>query len=196
MYFLGSSHSAMIHPLSIWKETAKNVFSNIKEDQRRGVYDKVVIDCAFKEDLRLRKKYPDGNGGCEGFYPSLTTNGMCYTFNGKATSELWQSSEISTTFANLFSSQSQSNRTFGGQRSVQGNSHLIQALLFYLPDCILLNQQNQIRKDFFARFPLSKLLDSKMQKLTKNENIFFCLFQIYAFVYNSKLSDVIKKLSI
>ena len=110
----------MKHPLSIWKETAKKVFTTIKKDQRRGVYDKIIIDCAFREDLRLRKKLPDANEGCEGFNPSITTNGMCYTFNGKETSELWQSSEMINTFTNLFPSQSKNNKTFGGRRTVQG----------------------------------------------------------------------------
>lgn len=138
MYLLGSFYSAMKHSLSTWKETAKNVFGIIKEDQKRGVYDKVIMDCAFKEDLRLRKIYANGNGGCKGFHPSLTTNGMCYTFNGKETSELWQPSEMFTTFANLFPASSQANRTFGGQRIVQGNSY--SRITKYIFNKNLLNQ--------------------------------------------------------
>ena len=89
---LGSFHTASKHPLTVWGETAKKYFNLIKNDdfvKRRGVYDKMIIDCAFREDLR-RRRSPDPNGGCEGFQPSLTTNGMCHTFNGKKTSELWK----------------------------------------------------------------------------------------------------------
>ena len=111
----------MPNSLPVWRQTAKNLFTSIKEDKGTGIMDKVIIDCAFKEDLQLRKKYPEGHGGCNGFHPSLTTNGMCYTFNGKETSELWQSSEIFTTFANLFTLKHKSNNTFGGTGTVQGN---------------------------------------------------------------------------
>ena len=79
----------------------------------------MIIDCAFRENLR-RKKFPDSIGGCEDFHPSLTTNGMCYTFNGKDTSDLWKSSEMIKTFSSLFPSRSKSDKTFGGSRSVQG----------------------------------------------------------------------------
>ena len=108
----------------MWKETAKNVFGHIKEDQRRGIYDKVVIDCAFRENLNLKKR-PDPDGGCDGFSPSLTTNGMCYTFNGKKASELWRHSEMINTFSNHFPSHSDSKKTYGGSRAVQGNTNPI-----------------------------------------------------------------------
>ena len=113
----------MKSPQPMWSDTAKEVFSHTKGDDfvnRRGVYDKIIIDCAFRENL-LRKKLPDSNGGCEGFHPSLTTNGICYTFNGKETSELWKPSDIINTFTNLFPSHSRNDKTFGGSRTVQGN---------------------------------------------------------------------------
>ena len=122
MYVLGSFHTASKYPLTIWADTAKKYFNNIKDNdfvKRSGFYDKMVIECAFKEDLR-RRKFPDLIGGCEGFQPSLTTNGMCYTFNGQKPSELWKSSEMITTFANLFPSNSKDNKTWGGRRTVQG----------------------------------------------------------------------------
>ena len=119
----GSFHTASKHTLPIWAQTAKLAFSHTKEEkfvERRGVYDKSIIDCSFREDLR-KKKDLDDNGGCEGFHPSLTTNGLCYTFNGKKPSDLWKSSEMITTFTNLFPPHSsRNNKTFGGSRTVQG----------------------------------------------------------------------------
>ena len=100
------------------------MFSNVEEDQfvqSKGIFDKLIIDCAFREDISL-KKYPDVTGGCEGFYPTLTTNGMCYTFNGKSSLELWQSSKMINTFSTLFPSNPKNNKTFGGKRTVQGIS--------------------------------------------------------------------------
>ena len=90
--------------LPIWKETAEKSFNFINADdivKRRGTYDKIIIDCAFRQELR-RKGIPDHDGGCDGFHPSLTTNGICYTFNGKRTSDIWQSSEMITTFSKNF----------------------------------------------------------------------------------------------
>ena len=113
----------MKSPQPIWSDTAKKVFNHTKGDdfvKRGGAYDKIIIDCTFRENL-MRRKLPDSNGGCEGFHPSLTTNGICYTFNGKETSELWKPSEIITTFTDLFPSNSTNDKTFGGSRTVQGN---------------------------------------------------------------------------
>ena len=109
--------------MPIWSKAAKKVFNHTKESafvQRKGIYDKIIIDCAFRESL-LRKKGPSPNGGCEGFQPSITTNGMCHTFNGKPSSNLWKSSEMITTFTNLFPQHNKTNKTFGGSGSVQGN---------------------------------------------------------------------------
>ena len=88
----------------------------------------MIIDCAFRENLR-RKKLPDVDQGCEGFQPSLTTNGMCYTFNGKENDELWKSSLLTSTFKNLFPLMSENNKTFGGERTAQGNFNYEHRLL-------------------------------------------------------------------
>ena len=79
----------------------------------------MIIDCAFREDLR-KKKLSENATGCDDFKVSLTTNGMCYTFNGKGTSELWKSSEVTNTFTNFFTIPSNHEKTFGGSRTVQG----------------------------------------------------------------------------
>ena len=69
MLFSGTFHTALNNPLPIWSETAHKVFTYVKGGQfvqKKGIYDKVIIDCAFREDLS-RKKLPDSKGGCEGF---------------------------------------------------------------------------------------------------------------------------------
>ena len=100
--------------------TANKIFSLVEDEQfvqTKGLYDKLIIDCAFKEDISL-KRQPDC--GCKGFHPTLTTNGMCYTFNGKPTSELWQPSKMINSFSTLFPSHPTNNKTFGGPRTAQG----------------------------------------------------------------------------
>ena len=123
LWFIGSFHTASKHSLSIWHDIAKLVFNQTEDEdfvKHKGVYNKLVIDCAFRENLQ-RKKQPTDDGGCDGFEPSITTNGMCYTFNGQHSSEIWKASNMITTFSHLFPSQNNSNKLFGGSRTVQGN---------------------------------------------------------------------------
>ena len=118
--------------LPIWRETAEKLFSHTKEADfvKRGEnFDKIITDCAFRENLR--RKVPDSSGGCEDFSTTLTTNGICYTFNGKEASELWKPSEMITTFTNIFPPHSRYDKTFGGSRTVQGKL-----------DCSVLQKQN------------------------------------------------------
>ena len=124
-YFLGSIHTAAQNSLPIWHDIAKVAFNQTMEDEflrNRGVYDKSIIDCAFKENLK-RKKEPSFHGGCPDFQPSLTTNGMCYTFNGKHSSELWKDSKMMTAFGKNFPSETKNEKDFGyfgGTRTTQG----------------------------------------------------------------------------
>ena len=131
-----------MHTTPIWAQTAKLAFNLTKgEDfvKKAGAYDKLIINCGFREDLRKMKFHDSHGGGCEGFYPSLTSNGMCYTFNGMKTSDLWRPSDIITTFSNLFPSNSESHKNFGGSRSVQGSkktNHNIQfSTIAYVRSC-------------------------------------------------------------
>ena len=98
----------------------------------RGTYDKLIIDCAFKKSLQ-RNKQPS-NGGCDIFEPSITTNGLCYTFNGQRSSEIWKPSKMMTAFSHLFQSGAKSKNKFGGTRTVQGKKHNIQLLLTFLSE--------------------------------------------------------------
>ena len=123
VFFSGSFHSASKNTFPIWAKTAKLAFSNSKEEEfvrKQGHYDKSIIDCAFRADI-MKRNDPNGYGGCHEFQPSLTTNGMCYTFNGKKTSEIWKPSRMTTTFEELFPSQSMNDKKFGGSRTTQGN---------------------------------------------------------------------------
>ena len=118
--FSGTFPTALKHSLPVWNLTAYKIFGHgekDKFDQTKSLYDKLIIDCAFREDISLRGQ-PDG--GCEGFYPTLTTNGMCYTFNGQPTYELWKPSKMINSFSTLFPLHPRNNKTFGGSRIVQG----------------------------------------------------------------------------
>ena len=109
------------------------MFNQTKKEEfveQRGMYDKMIVDCAFKENLQ-RKKRPS-SGGCNDFVPSITTNGLCYTFNGQTSSEIWKPSKLMTTFSHLFPSEVKNKKKFGGTRTVQGKKQNIQLILTFL----------------------------------------------------------------
>ena len=86
--------------------------------ERRQLYDKMIIDCAFKQDLKRRIE-PNLKGGCDEFYFSLTTNGLCYTFNGKNQRDLWEPSEALDVLMENYP-QGEADKNFGGSGAVQG----------------------------------------------------------------------------
>ena len=56
---------------------------------------------AFKRDI-YKKQQNVYDGGSELFTPTLTTNGLCYSFNGQNYSGIWKESEVTNTFNELF----------------------------------------------------------------------------------------------
>ena len=100
----GSFKTASEQTLPIWKKVANNLFdaTHTSNDlSRKGQYDKVIMQCGFREDVS-KKKHFNLKGGCDSFHPTLTTNGMCYSFNSENVSNTWKSSNITNTFSNMF----------------------------------------------------------------------------------------------
>ena len=94
----GSFTTALKGTQPIWYETAKAVF-NITKNQEfvetYGLYDKVIMDCSFQEDLTKKIfKNSESQGGCHYFNQSLTNNGLCYSFNALKPSSLWKPSKL------------------------------------------------------------------------------------------------------
>ena len=57
----------------------------------------------FKQNiLRKHRDDYDTDGGSELFTTTLTTNGLCYSFNGEKYSDVWKESEVTNTFNELF----------------------------------------------------------------------------------------------
>ena len=56
---------------------------------------------AFKQNI-LKKQHDDYNGESVLFTPTLTTNGLCYSFNSENYSGVWKESEVTNTFKELF----------------------------------------------------------------------------------------------
>ena len=107
-----------------WGKTAKAVFQDTADDPNEttnGLYDKLIVDCSFRKDLK-KKKFSQNNsdGGCEGFKPTLTTNGLCYTFNGQRPSEIWKPTRVIDEFTNIFPSTHFRQHRFGGNAMADG----------------------------------------------------------------------------
>ena len=66
-------------------------------------YDKLIMACTFKETLMTYRA--DFESGCPSSSYSLTSNGLCHTFNGIEASNLlkpeWKHTEIITAFKKM-----------------------------------------------------------------------------------------------
>ena len=86
------------HNQRIWESAANKVFKHTirgKFQDKYEIYDKLVVKCSFKEKLGENfDQKTESFGGCTHFNPSLTSNGLCYTFNGLQPSSIWQPSRI------------------------------------------------------------------------------------------------------
>ena len=82
----------------IWSDIAKNEFPKDTVSEKVVSYnDKLVQACAFQEPLE-----PVSVHECGDFQYSLTSNGMCYSYNGMDTSKLWQDGKITKVFTETF----------------------------------------------------------------------------------------------
>ena len=99
----GSFLTASKEAMPTWGQVADESFNQTRNklsSSKVGVYDKLVMQYAFKQDI-LKKTY-DNDGGSELFTPTLTTNGLCYSFNSQNYSGVWKASNITNAFTNLF----------------------------------------------------------------------------------------------
>ena len=101
----GSVLMASKETMPIWGQVADESFNQTRSEDSSsnvGQYDKLVMQYAFKQNI-LKKHHDDYNGeSSELFTPTLTTNGLCYSFNGENYSSVWKESEVTNTFNELF----------------------------------------------------------------------------------------------
>ena len=80
------------------------------------------MQCAFNKDLS-KVSTDTVSESCNQFRPSITSNGMCYTFNGESTTNIWRPSKVIDTFNCIFPHDDSQNFHFGGYGAIQGNIH-------------------------------------------------------------------------
>ena len=126
-----------------WFRTANKTFSedyiyfydynsndNLDNADDDVYYDKLIMACTFKETLMTYRA--DFESGCPSSGYSLTSNGLCHTFNGIEASNLlkpkWKYTEIITAFKNIFEEFQTPKMTFRGIGDSEGNL-LIKSLI-------------------------------------------------------------------
>ena len=119
----GSYPTALTKSSDVWSETAKDIFDQTLKPsliEKIGLYDKVIMDCSFKEKLMKRASAATTlSGGCKYFERTLTSNGFCYSFNGLGPSNIWRNSTVVQAFDETFST-TYSSYDFGGTGSNEG----------------------------------------------------------------------------
>ena len=79
---------------SVWQRSAEKIFGDTLDNRivnSNGLFDKLLLDCSFKGKFMTAGKPLDGN--CDMFQQSLTSNGLCLSFNTNSTpSSIWSNS--------------------------------------------------------------------------------------------------------
>ena len=104
---------------SYWSDLGTKVFSETNSKayvKENGYYDRLIMDCVFKGPLASHE--PNLREGCGEFYNKLTSNGLCQSFNGIETAQIWKEnrrqSEILQTFSRVFGESQQNPEQFRG----------------------------------------------------------------------------------
>ena len=103
------------------RETGKKVFKETESDdyvKKNTIYDKLIMDCAFKTPLMTKKT--NAISGCGEFSQSLTNNGICHSFNGMNPLKLWRDAEIVQAFNKVFESYQTKPHMFRGSGASEG----------------------------------------------------------------------------
>ena len=117
--FLIATHGSFLttdkQPPSVWTKVAEAIFNETTHTpgmSKKSTYNKLIMKCAFKESIG-REKNIHLDGACEGFHPTITTNGFCYSFGGPKISHIWKPSNITNAFDNTFTWDNHQEMFFG-----------------------------------------------------------------------------------
>ena len=88
----------------VWTKVAKAIFNDTTHTSgmmKKSMYNQLIMKCSFKESIGQEKNI-HLDGACEGFHPTITTNGFCYSFGGPKISNVWKPSNVTDAFDNTF----------------------------------------------------------------------------------------------
>ena len=125
--FLIATHGSQLNPardpMLVWRKTAEKLFENLKDDmfvEENGLFDKLIMGCAFRRDLLRKKTFDHDKDGCDSFLPTITTNGLCHTINGQKPLKTWKKANITIELDDLFP-KNHSVEYFQGSGSTEGS---------------------------------------------------------------------------
>ena len=121
----GSHTTASRQTTSTWKGLANSFFKQTINDgvvENKGMFDKNILKCSFKKKVaKTTQKKLAISSGCEIFQQSLTNNGLCYTFNGLKSINVWRPSKLTETFHRVLNSESsQMQQNYAGVGTTEG----------------------------------------------------------------------------
>ena len=73
----------------VWTKAAKKVFGATLDKtvvQSNGLFDGLFLDCSFQEQFMIEELA----GECNLFQQSMTSNGLCFSFNTENPSNIWK----------------------------------------------------------------------------------------------------------
>ena len=80
---------------SVWRLAAGRVFGTTLDNRivhDNGLFKSLFLDCSFKDQFMMGGKPLAEN--CDLFQPTLTSNGLCLSFNAKTPSSIWNDNFI------------------------------------------------------------------------------------------------------
>ena len=116
----GSFLTAEKQDLPLWFQTANILFNQTRKMnshmKKKSHYDKLIMECAFRRNLLTQRDF-DHEGGCEFFNPTLTSNGLCYSFNSQTVSRIWKPTNLTNAFQDVFPTTFSNEVFFGAGKS-------------------------------------------------------------------------------
>ena len=120
-----ASFPNILNKASVWSEVAKRVFLENDYSEKKvetyGLYDNLIIDCYYQKPLFSDS---DNLERCADLRPILTSNGLCYSFNGFDSSDVWRQSlrntDILQSFSKVFGTLKHETRKFRGIGHTEG----------------------------------------------------------------------------
>ena len=113
--------------MTFWRDLARKLFQNLIKIESTdfiknpGYYENLIMDCVFREPLLSHK--PNLIESCGELYHSLTSNGVCHSFNGYSVSKLWKDSRIVQSFGSIFEGSKEEDKKFRGVGSEEGKKN-------------------------------------------------------------------------
>ena len=94
---------------------------NFDNKTKKGQYDKLAMQCAFKQNSLNERMSINLDGGCSLFHPTMTTQGVCHAFNDLSLQKVWLPNELMDRFEKYYEVEHR-DELFQGAGMAQGKN--------------------------------------------------------------------------